>query len=286
MKKRIEIKLTVAAAPQRLFRALTTTQELTRWFCQHAEVSLEERRYDFWGQFTPEVPEQDHGHHSLFALEADRRLTFSWHLYEAKTIVDIRLAVQEESTLVTLVHERVPAPEPGETNLADFWALSLENLRSWVERGVVGPRCDFSAVPHGDVRASIDIAAPQEVVYDALVRPDELERYLATRAAVELRPGGLYSFGWKEGGPVKILELVPNERLSYSWIYKDQPETVVTWTLKGSGGRTRLTLVHSGFADRKSRNYKAGWLKFLAYLKNLVEVGSHWQRPVVLVTDC
>ncbi len=102
MKKRIEIKLTVAAASQRLFRALTTTPELTRWFCEHAEVSLEEQRYGLWGRFMPEAPEQDRGYHRLLALEPNQRLTFSWHLYETETIVDIRLQAQSENTLVTL----------------------------------------------------------------------------------------------------------------------------------------------------------------------------------------
>ncbi|MBI3304253.1 MAG: SRPBCC domain-containing protein [Deltaproteobacteria bacterium] len=286
MNKRINAKLTMAAAPQRLFRALTSEQELTRWFCEHADVSLEAQRYDFWGRFTPEAPERDCGHHPLLALEPDRRLTFSWWLCETETTVDVCLEIRDESTQVTLVHEGVPAPQPGEAHLADFWALSLENLRSWVERGVVGPRCDFSAAPHGDVGLSIDIAASREAVYDALIRPAELERYIATHAAVEPRIGGHYSFGWKEGGAVKILELKPEERLSYSWSYEDQPDTVVTWTLEGSGGRTRLTLVHSGFArDRKNGGYHAGWLKFLNRLKNLVELGGRWQQPILRVTD-
>jgi uncharacterized protein YndB with AHSA1/START domain len=285
MNKRIEAKLTVAAAPQRLLRALTGAQELTRWFCEQADVSLEARRYDFWGRFTPEAPDRDRGRHPLLALEPDRRLTFCWQLCGAQTTVDVRLEVRGQSTQVTLVHKGVPAAESGEANMADFWALSLENLRSWVERGVVGPRCDFSVVPYGDVRVGIDIAAPRAAVYDALIRPDELERYIATRASVELRAEGHYNFGWEKGGPVKILELVPSERLSYSWVYEEQPETVVTWTLEGSGGKTRLTLVHSGFGDRKSGNYKAGWLKFLTHLKNLVEVGGQWQRPSVCVSD-
>ncbi|HEV8713901.1 MAG TPA: SRPBCC domain-containing protein [Candidatus Binatia bacterium] len=286
MKKRIEVELIVAAEPQRLFRALTSARELMCWFCEYAEVSLEEQRYNFWGRFTPGAPERDHGYHPLLVLEPNRRLTFAWQVCEVETRVDVHLRTQGENTIVTLSHEGVPAHEPGEANLTDFWALSLENLRAWVERGVIGPRCDFSEAPYGDVRLSIDIAAPHEAVYHALLRPHELERYIATRATVEPHTGGRYDFGWEEGGPVKILELVPEERLSYSWTYEDQPETVVTWTLAGSGGRTRLTLVHSGFArNRKNGGYHGGWLKYMNRIKNLVEVGDRWQQPTLYVTD-
>ena len=285
MSKRIEAKLTVAAAPQQLFRTLTSPQELTQWFCEHADVSLEARQYDFWGRFTPEAPRHECGHHPLLSLDPDRSFTFGWRLGGMETTVEVHLESQQGITQVTLVHEGIPPHESGEANLADFWALSLENLRSWVERGVVGPRCDFSVASHGDVHLSIDITAPREAVYAALIHPDELERYIATHATVELRTQGRYSFGWKGSGPLKILELASNERLSYSWAYEDQPETVVTWTLEGSRGKTRLTLVHSGFGDRKSGSYKAGWLKFLTHLKNLVEVGNRWQRPIIRVSD-
>jgi uncharacterized protein YndB with AHSA1/START domain len=286
MKKRIEGKLSVEAEPQRLFRALTTAQELTQWFCEYAEVALAERRYDFWGRFTPGEPDQGRGRHPLLVLEPNRRLRFAWQLGEAETLVEVHLQAQDAGTLVTLSHEGVPAHESGEANLADFWALSLENLRAWVERGVTGPRCDFSVAPAGDVQLNIDIAAPQAAVYAALIHPHELERYIATRATVAPHPGGRYDFGWEKGGPVKILEVEPGKRLSYSWTYGDQPETVVTWTLEDSGASTRLTLVHSGFTqDRKSRDYKTGWLKYLNRLKNLVEVGSRWQQAVLQVTD-
>src|SRR5262245_29737724 len=96
MKKRIEGQLLVAAEPQRLFRALTTAQELTQWFCEYAEVALVERRYDFWGRFTPEAPEQDRGRHRLLVLEPNQRLSFAWQLGEAETIVDVHLQAQNE----------------------------------------------------------------------------------------------------------------------------------------------------------------------------------------------
>lgn len=79
--------------------------------------------------------------------------------------------------------------------------------------------------------------------------------------------------------PVEILELVPAERLAYSWRWEEQ-ETVVRWELEGSGGRTRLTLVHSGFGeDRDAEGYRLGWQAFLVSLRRLVELGDAWRKP-------
>jgi uncharacterized protein YndB with AHSA1/START domain len=52
---------------------------------------------------------------------------------------------------------------------------------------------------------------------------------------------------------------------------------LVTWELEGSGGTTRLTVVHSGFDDDDDpRDVGAwgGWMHGLAQLKRLLETGS------------
>ena len=62
----------------------------------------------------------------------------------------------------------------------------------------------------------------------------------------------------------KILEFVPNKKLSYSWTNTSDPnflKTVVTWTLEPDGKKAKVTLVHTGF-DLKSRWYdlhNQGW---------------------------
>jgi uncharacterized protein YndB with AHSA1/START domain len=79
---------------------------------------------------------------------------------------------------------------------------------------------------------------------------------------------------------LKILELKPNEKLKLEWHYKNEEHTVVTWELQGSRGRTKLTLVHSGFApDRNMGDYHAGWTAFLTMIKGLLETGDTWQAP-------
>jgi uncharacterized protein YndB with AHSA1/START domain len=85
--------------------------------------------------------------------------------------------------------------------------------------------------------------------------------------------------GW-DHGPVRILEFEPQRRLAYSWHRAGDPDTVVTWELEGSGGRTRLVLVHSGFTDpRSAGGYQVGWAAFMASFKRMHEVGGRW-RPV------
>lgn len=287
--KRIEITLPIKAAPEDIFRALTQADELRQWFSEEAEVSLPRQRYAFWGRFTPEAPDRAAGHHELLAVEPDRRLKFKWQLRGVETTVEIKLEPQEGETDLTVIHEDVPPYQEGQYAFTDFWSLSLENLRSWVERKQIGARCDFSTVPHGEVQVSVDINAPKEAIFQALIKPEELKRYIAPEPRVEPRVGGVYDYGGDfGGGPVKILELAPNEKLVFDWAQTSQaePDTIVTWTLEGSGGRTHLTLVHSGFApDRACEDYQVGWSHFLNRLKFMVELGAGWQKPELSAHD-
>lgn len=88
-------------------------------------------------------------------------------------------------------------------------------------------------------------------------------------ATVEPHVGGRYELGW-DHGPVKILELEPDRVVAYSWRYPDHPDTIVRWELEGSGSRTHLTVVHSGFVDSSlAEEYRGGWPGFLVSLKRL-----------------
>jgi uncharacterized protein YndB with AHSA1/START domain len=286
MSERVAVQLNIAVAPEKVFRALTRSDELARWFAEHADVSLSEKRYDFWGRFTLEAPDRAQGHHPILALEPDRRLKFGWRVRGAETTVEITLAPKAKDTSLALVQDGLPPRPSGQASLADFWDLSLLNLQGWLERQAVGPRCDYASGQRGDVRLSVEIDASREAVFQALIKPEELERYIAQKAIVEPRAGGRYSFGWQNDGPIKILELVPNEKLSYSWWYERPEDTIVTWALEGSGGRTRLVLVHSGFgADRLSEDFRTGWLAFLVRIKALVESGPAWQTPTATAND-
>lgn len=276
----LHIQIDLKAPPQTVFRALTDAQALAGWFAEYVDVSLEEGRFDFWGRFTPGTPDQELGRHTLEWVDGSRGLRFAWNLQDQETQVEFHLLAQGEGTLLVLRHFGVPrGQEIGFATTEDFWFLSLENLRRFLDGHAV-VRCDFSTMRPGDIRHEIEIDAPRAEVFGALIRPDQLNRWIASRAAVEPRVRGRYDLGWQGAGALKILELASDEKLALR--LEDGSNTIVTWTLEESNGRTRLTLIHSGFApDQPTGGLNAGWLNFMSWIKSLVEYGPEWQTPVI-----
>ena len=284
MEDRVELQVTIDATPEQVYQALTDGEQLGQWFAEHVDVSLEDGRFGFWGRLTPGAPGKENGQHKLLGYE-EGELKFEWEFRGKPSTVFIEFHEEGPRTQLNLTHFGLPARQQGQYAVADFWSLSLENLRAWVERSQIGLQCDFSAIQMGEININVDIDAPPERVFQILTDPEDLKKYIGENPVVEAEVGGEYSFGW-EDGPQKILDIKANNKLSYSWEYPDEPDTVVTWRLEGSAGKTRLTLVHSGFApDRNMEDYQIGWLHFLNRIKFLAEVGTGWQKAQIIAGD-
>jgi uncharacterized protein YndB with AHSA1/START domain len=276
----VQIKL--KSKPESVFRALTDSAALASWFAEFAEVSLDSKRYDFWGRFTPETPTKEAGHHPILDYEAGKKLKYQWNLAKTDTIADVLLETRGQYTLVIIKQDAVtPNTDYSKYTVEDFWFLSLENLRRHLD-AKAPVRCDFSMSMKGDIQHTLEIDGTPEAVFDALIKPEQIQRWIASHATVEPVAGGRYEIGWEHGGPSKILELVPNQKLSTLW--PGEQDTVVTWTLEESAGKTRLTIVHSGFApDQDTGGLKVGWLNFMSFIKSLVEYGADWQPPIIKI---
>ena len=148
-----------------------------------------------------------------------------------------------------------------------------------------------------EVRKQLDIEAPIQRVWDALTTPEGLLAWLpSVGAEIELRPGGRLSLVWAddadEGGlPAGRLHfrapaagggdaVHPPPRSVVRWrpAGTARPHTTVAFSLEDLDGRTRLTLVESGFAslpDRiRLRSWEGndlGWSEELAELKTALE---------------
>ena len=265
----IRAAVEVDAPPPRVYRALTS--ELDRWLADSAAVDVGAGAYDFWGPHVFEAPGREAGRHALLGHEPDALVSFRWRVRGGETDVTIALAPAAGGTRVEVTQAGVPPRPPTEASIDDMWKVALENLRRWCERGQAPVLVDFSRHPVGEARAEITMDAAPEAVFQTLTDPDLVRGWCGGEAEIEPAVGGRYSFGWEGGGPVEILDLAAPHRLAYSWSYPSEPESVVTWELEGSGGRTRVTIMHTGFGDRGVADYEAGWTGFLVTIRNQVE---------------
>lgn len=207
----------------------------------------------------------------IHSVQVNDGLRFAWELRGATTQVAIELRPTAAGTRVEVTHSGVPERPDGMFSVDDVWTVCLDNLRRWCELGQEPSPVTIGPPPAGESRSSIEIAAPAAEVFDALTDPRRVSAWCGGEAAIDPTVGGRYDFGWQGGGPIEILNLDSPNLLAYSWAYPTEPETVVRWELEGSQGRTRLTVIHTGFGDRPVGDYQVGWLAFLTRIRNHVE---------------
>ena len=145
-----------------------------------------------------------------------------------------------------------------------------------------------SAATSLDARPSLTLTrrlrARPEKVYAAWADPLNLVQWFALtqakpgsiEAELDVRVGGRYRISWLDekgerfevGGVYR--EVVPNERLKFTWAWHSTPEreSLVTVQLKPDPVGTLLTFHHEQFADEKARDsHKKGWSEFLDQLE-------------------
>lgn len=125
-------------------------------------------------------------------------------------------------------------------------------------------------------------AAPQRV-WQAWTQAEAMSQWMAPSDAfkcevpeADVRVGGRYRIVMTApDGEVHDVsgvyrEVVPNERLVFTWAWRSTPEreSLVTVTLRPAGTGTALTLTHEKFFDEAARdNHRGGWTGSLARLE-------------------
>jgi uncharacterized protein YndB with AHSA1/START domain len=274
----LTMQVRLAAPPAAVYRALTEPTAMRVWLAEHAETSLPQHRFDFWGRFTPQG---ERGRQALIAAEQDRSLSFTWTLDGEHTTVAIRLdPYGTDHTTLRLRQDGLPTLEElmaprgrrdGLHAMHTFWGLALANLAEYVEGRPLIPKADFSPSRSSEIRVQLAIAAAPQAVFASLIDPERIRRWFGWEAAVEPHVGGRMTLG-VDG---EISEFEPGKTL----VYADKDGAVVRWELADSDGKTFLTFVQSGYADDEWDNaaqHEAGWLGSLAELKRMHELGDAW----------
>jgi uncharacterized protein YndB with AHSA1/START domain len=127
-------------------------------------------------------------------------------------------------------------------------------------------------------------ASPAKV-FSAWTDPEKLKQWFLhpnlepVLAESDPRVGGRYRIvtrsadGEEHDVSGTFREVVPDEKLVFTWAWRSTPEreSLVTIALKGDGDGTLLTLTHEQFFDEAARDrHQAGWRPVLDRLEQLV----------------
>jgi uncharacterized protein YndB with AHSA1/START domain len=128
------------------------------------------------------------------------------------------------------------------------------------------------------------LKAPPALVYRAWTKPEQIVRWWGPgesrtlSAEADARVGGSFHIvfvtpdGEEHGVSGTYREVVPDEKLVFSWAWRTMPEreSLVTVALRGEGDDTVLTLTHERFFDEGARDrHRQGWTATLDNLERL-----------------
>lgn len=109
------------------------------------------------------------------------------------------------------------------------------------------------------------LAASPGRVWTALTDPGELASWLSQGGTFEGGLGGALSHDFGEGGVVtgEVMTWDPPSLLSYTWVFPDGTESLVTFELSADGDGTLLQLTHERVPTQTAVGYTPGWHAFL-----------------------
>jgi hypothetical protein len=90
----LQMQLALSLTPEAILKAWT--DDLAVWFAEFADISIADKRYDFWGRYTPETPTRESGHHPLTAYDEGRGLTFGWTLDSQERTIRVEVQPRDE----------------------------------------------------------------------------------------------------------------------------------------------------------------------------------------------
>lgn len=129
----------------------------------------------------------------------------------------------------------------------------------------------------------IEIEAPPEAVFDALVTPEDLAAWWGAEGMyrthdwkIDLRPGGEWSCkataatGTEMTVSGAYVEVDRPRALAYTWMpsWETMPATTVRYTLSAVPGGTRVDIRHEGFGGfaKAQEGHVTGWTRVLEWL--------------------
>jgi uncharacterized protein YndB with AHSA1/START domain len=264
------LRAVVPASPKVTYEALTDPAALRVWLAEHADVELP-GKYEFWGRFTPDGAQP---HQRVLHVD-ERTIRFAWTVEGVETTAQFEVDEDEDGTLVTLSQTDLPSFEDvihdragARGALQTFWSLAIANLADYLAGRALTPMVDFTS---NELRASVVIDAAPDEVFDSMITPEVFRTWFGANVDIEPYLGGRFAMGGFDVDPggAKFVEFEQGRKAALR--FADGETT--SWELDGSDGKTRFTIMHSGF-DPANPPYPGwgGWLGGIASLRRYHEL--------------
>lgn len=139
------------------------------------------------------------------------------------------------------------------------------------------------------VEKEIAIAASPEAVWQFLVYPDKVTRWMGQAATIDPRPGGVYRVEVCPGNTAhrEVVELDPPRRLVYTWGWEPDGKssvpvgsTTVEIELVATDDGTMLRLSHRGLPNAEdAQSHAHGWDHYVGRLAVVASGGDPGPDP-------
>ncbi len=244
----IERSLVLRASPERVWAALTQSDELSQWLGQGADVRLEVG-YDGWIEW------DGHGRYPLRVVEVAAPSRFAWRwMNKPAEVID-----PDRATLVEWDLEPIPS---GGTRLRlresgfDSADGRAGNAMGWLSE--LGDLLEYVAEQPRDVgvRRTWQVAAPSDRVWSAFSDPVGLATWWRDAPGSELRvesveTGTYVAWLW---APTTDAPADPSDEVSVEWALEDE-----------DGGTTKLRLLMTGFVTGEALREAAAYVDDVAW---------------------
>jgi uncharacterized protein YndB with AHSA1/START domain len=122
--------------------------------------------------------------------------------------------------------------------------------------------------------------AQPEKVFQALTEPKMLVKWFLSKAKLDPKKGGTYSFNWLGGYHMtdKVKRYDKNKAVSFAWSDKlkngKMAKTTASFGVAKKGQGTVLKLRHTGFKDPEHfADCSSRWAYYLTNMKSVLEQG-------------
>ncbi|MBV8684693.1 MAG: SRPBCC domain-containing protein [Caulobacteraceae bacterium] len=293
----LELRRSYRQPPSKIWEALTIPGRLSAWMGVEwlgADAPLTEgSRYDYRFMNTDL---ESRGR--VLRLEPLLRLEHTWfENIPPAAVIAWMLEPEGEGCRLTLTHSAGPVDDAPRT--AAGWTMILLALARDLGEPLPAPRgkedwrvardryaktFPASALRDGR-RTEVDghpalkferlLARPPEAVWNALVTPETMSRWLQARVEIEPRVGGKLKIQFAPADHAMVSEVLafdPPRRLEYTWPESHAGgDSVVRFDLEPHEGGSRLVLTHVFRKDVDLADFASGWHWHLDALDRALE---------------